>query len=178
MAIWQEPTPASKTPCCWIAVSKIIWNPCRSDGEWSCLCTMIVWRWSKPDSKTGSAGDSWIKSVNSSHWPSSTLHWSYQCSWQYYWPMLFSFDHAVSFLRINYSHSRRFIQCYQNICIKPYLVIWFVYYIHVCTRTKHLGTAIVGIIELWLIMFTVTKTHLLSWNIYLVFFVNSIVSIF
>lgn len=89
----------------------------------------------------------------------------------FFWP--------CSFILEDYSHSRRFIQCYQNICIKPYLVIWFVYYIHVCTRTKYLGTSIVGIIELRLIMFTVTKTHLLSWNIYLVFFfVNSIVSIF
>lgn len=80
----------------------------------------------------------------------------------FFWP--------CSFILEDYSHSRRFIQCYQNICIKPYLVIWFVYYIHVCTRTKYLGTSIVGIIELRLIMFTVTKTHLLSWNIYLVFF--------
>lgn len=100
MAIWQDPMPASKTPCCWTAGSKIIWNPCRSDGEWLCSCTMTAWRWSKPDSKTDSAEDSWNRSVNLSRWPSFTLLWPYQCSWRYFWPMLFSFDHAVSLSRI------------------------------------------------------------------------------
>lgn len=75
-----------------------------------------------------------------------------------------------------YSHSRRFLnQCNQNICIKPYLVIWFVCYTRECT--KHFGASFVRSIIMFKNLYTVTKTHLLLWNIYL-FFMNSVVSIF
>lgn len=61
--------------------------------------------------------------------------------------------------------------------LKPYLVIWFVCYTRECTCTKHFGASFVRSIIMFKNMYTVTKTHLLLWNIYL-FFMNSVVSIF